>query len=433
LSFRWQSIDNPYALLSIADDSLSLAAVERLASCLVVRPRAVSVTRTSFPETGACLLYSRVEGCRHANPISLAMIASSLRAILDTAVDGIILMDARGTVTMFNSACERIFGYVADEIIGGDVKRLMPKPYQDEHDQYLVNYQQSRQPRIIGTGRQVVGRRKSGETFPIDLSVGEAINDNGVYYVGILRDISDRVRAEEERRRLMEQLAKSNEAQTHFVHAASHDLREPLRMVSAFCSRLANDYADRLDPRGAEYLSLAVAGSERMKRMLDDLVDFARLSDDAERRLRFDSLSKIMQRSDAKVTRGCLPTITANPIRFERLMRNLIGNALKYVAENVHPCIHVDAAHEGAFWRFTVADNGIGIDPRHFERIFLPFRRLNARGRYEGVGLGLAICQKIVEGFGGAMSVRSSEGQGSTFSFTMPADLPSNEDESHDA
>ncbi len=371
------------------------------------------------------------------------MIASSLRAILDTAVDGIILMDARGTVTMFNSACERIFGYAADEIVGGDIKRLMPKPYQDEHDQYLVNYQQSRQPKIIGTGRQVVGRRKSGETFPIDLSVGEAINDRGVYYVGILRDISDRVRAEEERQRLMEQLAKSNEEQTHFVHAASHDLREPLRMVSAFCSRLANDYGDRLDPRGVEYLSLAVAGSEHMKRMLDDLVDFARLSDDAERRSRFDtnsvvdevvdSLSNIMQRSDAKVTRGSLPTIAGNPIRFERLMRNLIGNALKYVAENVQPCIHVDAAQEGAFWRFSVADNGIGIDPRHFERIFLPFKRLNARGRYEGVGLGLAICQKIVEGFGGAMSLCSSEGQGSTFSFTIPADLPPDQGESHDA
>jgi two-component system sensor kinase FixL len=371
------------------------------------------------------------------------MLASSLRAILDTAVDGIILMDARGKVTMFNSACERIFGYVADEIVGGDVKRLMPNPYHDEHDQYLLNYQSTRQRKIIGIGRQVVGRRKSGETFPMDLSVGEATNDLGVFYVGILRDVSDRVRAEEQRERLVEHLANSNEEQTHFVHAASHDLREPLRMISSFCGRLARDYSDRLDARGAEYLSLAVTASEHMKRLLDDLVEFARLSDDGERRARFDTnnvvdqvvdgLSKVIQGCDAQITRGALPHITVNPIRFERLMQNLIGNALKYAAEGVRPRIRVDVVREGAFWRFSVTDNGIGIDPRHFERIFQPFKRLHARGSYEGVGLGLSICRKIVEGFGGAISVRSSEGQGSTFSFTIPADKHPGEDENHDA
>ena len=371
------------------------------------------------------------------------MLASSLRAILDTAVDGIILMDASGKVTMFNSACERIFGYAAEEIVGGDVKRLMPNPYHDEHDQYLLNYQRTGQRKIIGIGRQVVGQRKSGETFPMDLSVGEAINDFGVFYVGILRDVSDRVRAEEQRESLVEHLAKSNEEQTHFVHAASHDLREPLRMISSFCGRLARDYSERLDPRGAEYLSLAVAASEHMKRLLDDLVDFARLSDDAGRNSRFDAngvvdqvidgLSKVIQRSDAQITRCALPQITVNPNRFERLMQNLIGNALKYAAEDVRPHIQVDAAREGAFWRFSVADNGIGIDPRHFERIFQPFKRLHARGRYEGVGLGLAICRKIVEGFGGALSVRSSEGQGSTFTFTIPTDVDSDKDATHDA
>jgi two-component system, LuxR family, sensor kinase FixL len=360
------------------------------------------------------------------------MTDSHLRAIVDTAVDGIILMDARGTVTMFNLGCERIFGYAADEVVGGDVKRLMPKPYQDEHDQYLLNYQRSRVRKIIGIGRQVLGQRKSGETFPMDLSVGEVTDGDEVAYVGILRDVSERVRAEEQRERLIEQLAKSNAEQTHFVHAASHDLREPMRMITAFCGRLAADYRDRLDPRGVEYLSLAIAASEHMNRLLDDLVEFARLSNDAERGASFDanqvvdrvidSLSKTIERSDAEITHDVLPNITANPIRFERLMQNLIGNALKYVAEDVRPCIRIEAAREGAFWRFAVVDNGIGVDPRHFERVFEPFKRLHTRGRYDGTGLGLAICRKIVEGFGGAISVQSSEGQGSTFSFTIPTD-----------
>ena len=315
------------------------------------------------------------------------MIATALRAIVETAVDGIILIDDRGKVTLFNRACERIFGYDAAEIVGENVKRLMPEPYRVEHDQYLVNYQQSRQRKIIGIGRRVLGRRSSGEVFPLDLSVGEAIADQEVLYVGILRDVSDRVRAEEQRERLIEQLAKSNEEQTHFVHAASHDLREPLRMISTFCTRLSKDYSDRLDARGVEYLSLAVSASEHMKRLLDDLIEFARLSDGAERHSRFDAdrgvdqvaegLSNAAQRSEAQITHGPLPEISANPVRFERLMQNLIGNALKYVAANVQPRVHVEAVREGGFWCFSVSDNGIGIEPRHFERIFEPFRRLH--------------------------------------------------------
>ena len=134
------------------------------------------------------------------------MIDSHLHAILDTAVDGIILMDAKGKVIMFNRACERIFGYAPAEVVGANVKRLMPKPYQEEHDQYLTNYQRTRERKIIGIGRQVVGQRKSGETFPLDLSVGEVTDGDEVAYVGILRDVSERVRAEEQRERLIEQL-----------------------------------------------------------------------------------------------------------------------------------------------------------------------------------------------------------------------------------
>jgi signal transduction histidine kinase len=133
------------------------------------------------------------------------------------------------------------------------------------------------------------------------------------------------------------------------------------------------------------------------------------------------------------VTSDLLPQIYGNPIRFHRLMQNLIGNALKYVAEDVAPRIHVTAVREGAFWRFSVSDNGIGIDPRHHEQIFEPFKRLHAKDRFRGTGLGLAICRKIVEGFGGVMSVRSNEGQGSTFSFTVKIDGEDNDSDRTDA
>jgi light-regulated signal transduction histidine kinase (bacteriophytochrome) len=200
-------------------------------------------------------------------------------------------------------------------------------------------------------------------------------------------------------------------------------------MITAFCGRLSKGYGDRLDERGIEYLSLVVAASAQMTRLLNDLVDYGRVGLGAARGSRFDVTLVVDQvvetfedpilESHAEITRGQLPQIFGNPIRFQRLMQNLIGNGLKYVAQGVGPRIHVSATREGEFWRFSVTDNGIGIEPRHHERIFEPFKRLHAKGRYDGSGLGLAICRKIVEGFGGVLSVRSNEGEGSTFSFTV--------------
>jgi two-component system sensor kinase FixL len=354
---------------------------------------------------------------------------SRLRAIVDTAVDGIILMDAAGRVTMFNPACERMFGYAADEIVGGDVKQLMPPPYREEHDQYLDNYRRTRRRKIIGIGREVVGRRKSGETFPLDLSVGEAEQGGEVFYVGILRDVTASKRVQEVREQLIEQLTASNEERANFVHVASHDLREPLRMVTAFCGLLSKDYAERLDERGREYVTLVVSATGHMQDLLDDLVDFGRLGLEAERASWFDPTEAVdqvletlvdpIQESGATITRDPLPRSYGNPIRFQRLMQNLIGNALKYVAPGVEPRVHVYGSQEGAFWLFSVSDNGIGIEERHYARIFEPFKRLHGKSHYYGTGLGLAICRKIVAGFGGEIGVVSTPGVGSTFSFTV--------------
>src|SRR5579872_5375 len=368
---------------------------------------------------------------------------SRLHAVVNTAVDGIILMDAGVSITMFNHACERMFGYGAAEIVGGDVKQLMPPPYRDEHDQYLDNYRRTRNRKIIGIGRQVVGRRKNGETFPLDLSVGEAEQGGEVFYVGILRDMTERDRAAQMRELLIEQLTASNEERGHFAHVASHDLREPLRMVTAFSRLLSQDYGERLDERGREYLSLMVSATGQMQDLLDDLVDFGRLGLEAERAAWFASDEAVAQvletlggpirESAATVVCDELPRIYGNPIRFQRLMQNLIGNALKYVAAGVEPRVHVAAAREGAFWRFGVSDNGIGIEPRHYEQIFEPFKRLHAKGLYYGTGLGLAICRKIVAGFGGAMAVTSRPGAGSTFSFTVKIQSEEDGDDEHDS
>jgi signal transduction histidine kinase len=232
----------------------------------------------------------------------------------------------------------------------------------------------------------------------------------------------------EQRQQLIERLTISNEERTHFVIAASHDLREPLRMVTIFCGRLSSDYGDRLDKRGSEYMSLAIKAAAQMIRLLDDLVNFGRLDSahgreswfDANEGLNrvLDNLEEPIQLSGARITHNSLPKIFGNPIRFYRVLENIVGNALKYVAPDVSPCIHVSATRDGEFWLFSVSDNGIGIDQRHFQRIFEPFKRLHDRSLYNGTGLGLAICRRIVSEFGGSLSVRSAEGEGSTFSFS---------------
>jgi light-regulated signal transduction histidine kinase (bacteriophytochrome) len=263
----------------------------------------------------------------------------------------------------------------------------------------------------------------------VDLSVAEAEQDGEAYFVGILRDASERQRAKDLSELLIEQLTASNLERSYFGHVASHDLREPLRMVAAFCGLLSKDYGDRLDERGREYLSLAVSAANQMQDLLDDLVDFGRLGLDAERGSWFETneildqvlenLHESIRDSGARIIMDGLPRIFGNPIRFNRLMQNLIGNALKYVAADVVPVINLSAAREGEFWRFSVSDNGIGIEEHHYDRIFEPFKRLHAKSRYYGTGLGLSICRKIVEGFGGRIWVSSAPDEGSTFSFTV--------------
>jgi two-component system sensor kinase FixL len=354
------------------------------------------------------------------------MFEAGLRAVADTALDGIMLIDEGGGVMLFNPACEQMFGYAASEIIGSNIDRLMPGLFDEGPDQWPGVR------RMMGIGREVQGRRKSGDAFPIELSVGEARkNDQETFFVGILRDITERRRADEQREELIEELAASNEERGHFAHAASHDLREQLRMISSFCGLLSNDYGERLDDRGREYLTLVMSAAAQMKDLLDDLVDYARLGADAERRTWFESgetldqvveiLAEAIRETGAVITRERLPRVYGNQIRFERLLQNLVGNAMKYVPPGATPNIHVSADRAGEVYRFKVADNGIGIEPRHFDQIFEPFKRLHSRSDYSGTGLGLAICRKIVQGFGGEIMVWSAPGVGSTFSFTIPA------------
>jgi PAS domain S-box-containing protein len=278
----------------------------------------------------------------------------------------------------------------------------------------------------------------TGGTRWISVS-GEPIFDQaGAFrgYRGVGSDITERKRAEAELRRAHDEVAqkadelqRSNAELEQFAYVASHDLQEPLRMVSSYTQLLTKRYGERFDGDAKEFMHYIVDGAARMKQLIEDLLAYSRVGTkgkefkpvavEASLRKAVSNLRAAIEESSAAVTWDPLPTVDADEVQLAQLFQNLIGNALKFRGPGV-PRIHVAAADQDGDWHLTVADNGIGIEPQYFERIFMLFQRLHTMGDYPGTGIGLAICKKVVERHGGRIWVSSTPGEGSQFHFTLP-------------
>lgn len=253
-----------------------------------------------------------------------------------------------------------------------------------------------------------------------------------VRWFGTNTDIEDQKATEEALRRANEELTRSNQMLEQFAYVASHDLQEPLRTVNGFVELLGRRYRGQLDEQADEYIQFAVDGARRMQRLIEDLLRFSRAGNrdrplapvDLGQTLRevTAGLRASIEETGATITSDPLPTVHGDDGQLAQLLQNLLGNALKYRQPEAAPQVHVRVERRGREWLFAVRDNGTGFDQQHADRVFILFQRLHRGGQYAGTGIGLAICQKIVERHGGRIWAKSAVGEGATFFFTLPMD-----------
>lgn len=354
---------------------------------------------------------------------------SRLMAVLDTVVDAVITINEHGIVQSFNRAAVRIFGYEVNEVLGRKVNILMPEPYHSQHDVYLRNYLSTGIRRIIGIGREVVGKRKDGTTFPMELAVSEAWVGEQRIFTGIIRDISERRQAEHERERLIAELESKAAEMERFTYTVSHDLKSPLITIRGFLGLIEKDVAAGDAKRLKEDIAHIQEAVRRMQLLLDELLALSRIGrlttppqdipmSELAREAVHQVGGQIAERGVQVTIAPDLPTVHGDYPRLLEVLQNLVDNAVKFLGDQAEPLVEIGARQEGEETVFFVRDNGTGIDPRYHQKIFGLFERLSADT--EGTGIGLALVKRIVEVHGGRIWVESALGQGSTFCFTLP-------------
>jgi PAS domain S-box-containing protein len=345
------------------------------------------------------------------------------RAILDNAMEGFITMGDDLRIESFNVAAVQMFGYQPDEVLGQRVELLLPDPDAAEGEAVRAHFLETTTNTIIGTPWEVQARHKDGTLFPVELAVSVTLIGGRRILTGIVHDIT-------RRRKFEEDLRRSNQDLEQFAYIASHDLKEPLRMISSYLQLLDRRYSDKLDGDARQFIGFAVDGALRLRSLIDDLLEFSRVGThgavlqptDTEALLHqtCEDLQVAITEANAEVTHDVMPLVLADAGQLRQVFQNLITNALKFRTDQ-QPKIHISSRRKGDYWQISVTDNGIGIEKKDFDRVFVIFQRLHQRDKYEGTGIGLALCKKIIERHGGRIWLESELGKGTQFIFTLPA------------
>jgi PAS domain S-box-containing protein len=360
----------------------------------------------------------------------LAQMEGRYRGLLEAAPDAMVVVDPAGEIVLLNVQAEKQFGYHRDELVGQKVKNIIPQGFAERLIADGTRSAAEALAQQIGTGIELNGRRRDGTEFPIEIMLSPLESAEGVLVTAAIRNITERKKSEEHLVKTVGELKRSNDELQQFAYVSSHDLQEPLRMVTSYTQLLAGRYKGRLDSDADEFIAFAVDGCNRMQGLIKDLLAYSRAGTNGkvlrevsgEKALKeaLANLRATIDKSSAVVTHDALPAIMTDETQLTQVFQNLVGNAIKYHGTEV-PHVHVSATKNGGNeWTFSVRDNGLGIDPQYFDRIFILFQRLHGRDEFEGTGIGLAICKKILERLGGRIWVESKPEKGSTFYFALP-------------
>jgi len=349
-----------------------------------------------------------------------------LSTAVESAVNGIVITDRQGRILWVNPAFTTLTGYTSEEAIGQNPRVLKSGQHPSEFYAQIWNTLLKGQP----WHGELINRRKDGTLYPEEMAITPVRAEGAdiTHFVAIKQDITERQRIQNALQKSVEETKRSNRDLEQFAYIASHDLQEPLRAVAGYVKLLQLRFPKDIDPKAVGYIHGAAEGAERMERLIGDLLTYSRVGrqggplapadlnavlDEA-----LQNLKTSLQTAQAKVTRDPLPTLPVYATQITQLFQNLIGNAIKFRDERPLK-IHIGAQKLPDRWVFSVQDNGIGIEPQYFERIFQIFQRLHTRKVYAGTGIGLAICKRTVERHNGSIWVESEPGQGTTFFFSL--------------
>lgn len=349
------------------------------------------------------------------------------RAITSSAQDAIIMMDSSGNVSYWNAAARKIFGYEEEDILGKPLHNyLAPEKYRQAFEWGFARFRFNGKGPAIGKTIELTALRKDGSEFPVELSLSSTKLNDEWNSVAVVRDITTRKNIEDKLEEMNEKLNESNKNLQQFAYIASHDLQEPLRMVSSYLTLLSEEYRGKLDEEANEYIDFAVEGANRMRAMVNDLLSYSRVQTRGRKLTPVDAqkvydrtvdiLGILIDEYDAVVTSGPLPNVMADENQLLQVFQNLIKNAIQHSEKG--PRIHVSVEDAGDKYLFVVEDNGEGIAPEQQNKIFDIFYRGNSN-KEDSTGIGLAICKRIVNRHGGDIWVESELGKGARFHFTL--------------